>query len=227
MPLDTATQKKQMFKQVTLEKVRYSRMTGDSIANGFAIENNLSNYLFRKNAVSYLINNSFGGSAVANYGSGVWDPHSFVSKSSDTSPNKFTVTNTDVLLVFAGYNDWVNDVPIGAAGSSNSSEFCGAINNGIVNYLSRNSAIKVMFITVNNNPYKGNNGLGLSLNDYRNGAIAACANSNVPCFDLYPEGVSGITDANKATALPDQTHPAAAWHQMWAPLFAGFVLENI
>lgn len=226
--LDTSTQRKAMYKEIHLEGIPYHIMTGDSISNTFATVTNLSNYLYRVDAESYLQNKAIGGTSIANRPDpdGGFNALSFVTRSDSQEANSFVIDNTDVLLVWASYNDWANEVPLGTLASNDPAEFSGAINIGVANYLARNPECQLIFITPNNNPFTANNSIGLTLNDYRNQMITVCANLGIPCFDLYPEEVCGITDANKAEALPDETHPTATFLQMWSPLFAEFVNDN-
>lgn len=228
MALDTATQKTSVYKSLFLKKVKYAIMTGDSIAVAFSTEVNTSNYLYRSDANQYLFNQAVAGSNIANFSGGdseTWNPLSFVGRSAVDAVNVFDVTNADVLLVWGSFNDKGDNIPLGSPGSVDPLTFEGAIRTGVANYAARKSNLQLMFITPNANPYETANSLGLLLTDYRQRMIDVCAALGIPCFDLYP--VCGITDENKATALPDQIHPTAAFHQMWAPLFADFVLENI
>jgi hypothetical protein len=225
---DTQAQQTKIYKDLVLNKKKYVIMTGDSIAYRLSLETNFSNYFYRLNANEYLFTTAVSGSNMANFTGGdsaTWNPLSVVTRSAVGATNIFDIKNTDLLMVWAGFNDKNDNVPLGAIDSNDPLTYAGAIRNAVVNYQARKPDMEIMFITPNANPYEVNNALGINIIDYRNHMISVCANIGIPCFDLY--AVCGITDANKATALPDQIHPSSAFLESWSPLIATFVLDNI
>lgn len=228
MALDTETQKTQMYKRAHLRNMKYGIMTGDSIASAFVTEANKSNYLYRDDIGHYLFTKAVGGTDLGNYtglDDDVWNPFSFVSRSAAGATNSFNVANADYLLVWAGFNDLDDEVPLGAIDSVDPFTIAGAIRTGVENYLSRKPDLQIFFITPTANPYQVANGIGVTLDAIRQHVIDVCADLGIPCYDLY--AVCGITDENKATALPDQIHPTAAFHETWAPMIVDFVEANI
>ena len=204
-------------------------MTGDSIASAMSQEVNKSNYLWRRASGHYLFHAAFSGSTIANYTTGdfaSWNPWSFVTRSAVGATNIIDVSNCDLLIVWAGFNDKNKPIPLGTNVSTDSNTFAGAIRNGILNYQARNPNMKIMFITPSANPYQTNNALGNSLADFKDKIISVCGLMGIPVYDEYT--LCGITDANKATYIDvDQIHPYATSHQIWAPQQAAFVLANI
>jgi hypothetical protein len=228
MALDTQDQRTGVYKRLFLKGVKVAIMTGDSIASNFATVSNKSNLLYRSDSGQYLLNQATGGSDIAYYDGlddDTWNPFSFIGKSAADAVNRFVIRNCDYLIVWAGFNDLDDEVPLGAIDSVDSFTIAGAIRNGVANYLSRKPDLQIIFITPTANPYQVANGIGVTLNDIRNQVIAVCADLGIPCYDLY--AVCGITDENKATALPDQIHPTAAFHETWAPMIVDFVEANI
>lgn len=229
MGTDSAAQKKVMFKKLFLKNNIRMRMTGDSISDRMANEIKKSNYLFRKYSNGYLFNHGIAGSKLANYTTGdyaSWNPLSAVSRSYDSSPNKFDITNCDILWIWAGVNDLTSDVPLGTTSSTDVNTIAGAMNIIIENYASRNPNMKVVFVTPNANPYKEvtPNGVGLFLSDIINHIKLVASTNGYYCFDLA--AVCDITDANKATVLPDEIHPTDPKLESWTPLFADY-LESV
>lgn len=229
MATDTIAQQTKIYKDITLNKLKYVIMTGDSIAYRFSLESNLSNYDYRKSINQYLFTQSISGSNLANFTGGdssTWNPLSVVTRSTLGATNIFDITNCDLLIVWAGYNDRGDNIPLGATNSVDPLTYAGAINLTVSNYASRKPGMKIMFVTPNANPYaEVNNGIGLKLSDYIAHCKAVCSANGYYCFDLA--AVCGITDANKATVLPDEIHPIQSWLEMWAPLFTSFIANNI
>lgn len=221
---DTLTQRTQFFKRIELKNKKYCIMDGDSIAYRLSLETNRSNYLYRKPTDKYLYTKAVSGANLANFTGGdsaTWNPLSVVTKSNSAEVNSYDIKNCDILFVWAGFNDKNDNVPLGATNSTDSLTYAGAINNTVTNYLSRKSDIRIVFITPTANPYEVNNSLGLNILDYRNHMIATCAANGYDCFDLY--AVCGITDENKAVALPDLIHPSSAFLETFAGLIANFI----
>lgn len=228
MATDTAAQQLKMFKSIALNKLKYVIMTGDSIAYRLSLETNNSNYYYRKNGNQYLFTTAVSGSNMANFTGGdsaTWNPYSVATRSAVGATNIFDVKNCDLLIIWAGFNDKNDNIPLGSVSSTDSLTIAGAMRNSVANYQSRNPLMKIMFITPNANPYETNNALGLNIVDYRNHIIAVSADMGIPCFDLYD--VCGITDANKATALPDAIHPSSAFLESWSPLITTFISTNV
>lgn len=227
--VDTAAQKKIIFQKLFCKDRKNIIMTGDSIAYRLSLEGNKSNYLFRKTSGHYLFTSAFSGSKMGNYTTGdfaSWNPWSFVTRSDSAATNAFDVTNCDLLIVWAGFNDKNTPIALGTNTSTDSNTYAGAIRNGITNYQARNPNMVIMFITPNANPYEVNNANGKNIVDYRDMVISVCGLLNIPVYDEY--SLCGITDANKGTTIdPDHIHPVSATLEGWAPEQAAYILSNI
>jgi hypothetical protein len=152
----------------------------------------------------------------------VWNPFSFVLRSKVGATNLINIDNVDLLVVWAGFNDLGDDVPLGAIDSNDEFTIAGAIRVGVASYLSRKPTLKIVFVNPSANPVAPTNGIGLTLSDYANHILAVCASIGIPCYDMHAN--CGITAGNAASVLPDNVHPTAAYiNNTLAPLIGNFL----
>jgi hypothetical protein len=226
MALDTVIQKTKVYKDLHLKGDEIISITGDSIATRLFLSGGW--YIGDSNS-RYIQDTSVGGSDLAKITINdptTWNPYSFIGRSLASAVHVIDLTNIDVLLVWSGFNDYGDDVPLGTIDSNDEFTIAGAIRVGVANYLARKPSLKILFINPNANPYQVPNGIGLNIIDYAAWILAVCQSIDIPCYDMWT--YCGITDANKAIALPDTIHPSATWIvDPMIPLINTFLNSNL
>jgi len=203
--IDNSAQKTALYNILSVNNVQTVAITGDSIA--FRLHpNGLQNLVL--NCKRTYLNAAISGSNLAKItvnDPSTWNPLSFIERSKVGSPNIIDISNVNTLLVWAGFNDMNDDVPLGTLTDTDEFTIAGAIRNGIANYLSRKPTLQILFMNPSANPYQTTNGIGISLPQYAAHIKAVCENINIPCYDMHAN--CGIDLTNYVAVLPDQIHP--------------------
>jgi hypothetical protein len=146
------------------------------------------------------------------------------------------VTGVDIVVLFAGTNDFASGVALGDVGSTNASETLGAINKIIEELLAANGALKIFVFTptiryIGNNrtdPYYSDNwenSQGITLKEEA-AKILECVEANhVPICDFY--NTLGWNKYNFSTYFTpsEGTHPETGYDSI-ARRMAGFIQSN-
>lgn len=227
---DTLTQRTSIYKKLFLKNKKIVWGIGDSICDRTFARTapGIPRIAFAKIVNEYTDSRAIGGSNIAKYigvDDNIWNPLSIVERSKSSAVNYVEFANCDLLICWAGFNDKGDNVPIGAVDSVDEFTVSGAINVAITNFKSRNPAMNILWITPNLNLYSGvvANSEGLTLKDYRDGIVAVCEARDIEYYDLYNN--SGITEANKATALPDEVHPSTEFLTTYATDIANYAIS--
>lgn len=105
------------------------------------------------------------------------------------------IEDSDYFVLIGGANDKRLNVPIGEVNSTNTHDFCGALNTIIDGVRAKYPKIKMLFIT-NYNRYPALNAIGKTDIDYVNAMKEVCAAKCVPCFDNYHNSGMTFQDTN-------------------------------
>lgn len=131
------------------------------------------------------------------------------------------ITDSDIILVFGGINDFNHGHPLGEENSTDPSTFFGALNSIICTLQNRFPEAEIVFITpMKASGFKGypnwkeHNDAGYPLKAYRDAIITVAEHHSVFVIDLYAE--SGLTPdipQIKKRMLPDGLHPSKSGYQ--------------
>ena len=143
-------------------------------------------------------------------------------------------TDSDVISVFGGTNDWGNNYPLGTMDSTEQTTFYGALKSYMDVLIAKFWDKQLFFITpiqrnCNYSPANGQsdgtwtNANGNTLEDFANAIIDVCSHYGVPCLDLYHDCFDGYNDAVKTHYLTDGLHPVPDGHTVIARKIAKFI----
>ena len=146
------------------------------------------------------------------------------------------IGSVDIVVLFAGTNDFASGVALGDVGSTNTSETLGAINKIIEELLAANGALKIFVFTptiryISNNrtdPYYSDNwenSQGITLKEEA-AKILECVEANhIPICDFY--NTLGWNKYNFSTYFTpsEGTHPETGYDSI-ARRMAGFIQSN-
>jgi lysophospholipase L1-like esterase len=128
----------------------------------------------------------------------------------------------DCIFVFAGSNDMVAGVSLGAITDTVDTTFYGAVKALIVSLQANNSGKRVVFCT----PLQRGNSRAVyaAQKVYPDAMKEVCALYGVPVLDLFY--TSGITYENIGQYTSDNTHPTLAGAKFIARQMSGFLFRN-
>ena len=157
--------------------------------------------------------------------------HQILSSPSQLDPN------ADLIIIWAGSNDWTSIFSLGSPGNGDSTTVYGAVEN-IIRYVSKNSHAQLLFITplqrnsVSDRLYRtetdmyGNrlNSRSYTLEQFSEAIREVCAGYGIPCLDLYH--TSPINKDNIAVKYSeDGLHVNEAGEKLLAAQIAGMILH--
>lgn len=119
-------------------------------------------------------------------------------------------TDSDLVVIFAGTNDWNANAPLGDYNDlTSNTTFISAYYNLIKNLQNKNAYWKILCVT----PLKRNNGTNnnYSLDDLSDAIIKICKMRGVEYLDMR-EAMNGNPDINgwRSKFMPDNLHPNKA-----------------
>ena len=138
-------------------------------------------------------------------------------------------TDRDLVVIFAGTNDFGHDTPLGTIEDTTDISFYGAISVVINGILTANpSARLVLFSPIHRYGWSGNNpnddepnGQGLTLKDYVDAIKNMAEKYSIPVLDLFSiYGLNPRIPNIKTNYITDGLHPNAAGHELLAKRIA-------
>lgn len=156
-------------------------------------------------------NYGIGGSTVAVIGDG---------STNNPIVNRYSTmaADADFISVFAGTNDYSNNVPLGTMDSRDNATFYGAYHNLLSGFISKYPGKKIFTMT----PLPRLSDVGFDL--YIKAIKEVSAYYSIPCLDLqsasnlYPKN-----DTFKTNFMPDGIHPNAEGHKLFANKVLSFI----
>lgn len=140
-------------------------------------------------------------------------------------------TDSDVIFVFGGTNDYHYDLPLGQFGDSKATTFYGTLERMCERFAAKYPDAVVIFATplqrqmpAGNNSPDGLNSLGLALEDYVNAIIEVCNENNVVVMDLYHN--SAINQETCAQYTFDLLHPNEEGFKVLADEIVAFLTDT-
>lgn len=204
---------------------------GDSVTKGEDPENNyeaMVGYrytdLVKENCGFDVVNNyGIGGSRVTSHSSELYPKYGMVDRYLDIEPD------ADVICLFGGINDYLNNVEIGTNNDGDLTHFKYAYEQIIRGLMNNNPRSKIFVITPHHianqsincfNP----NGAGYTLKDYVNVIYEICELYGVPIVDLYKNfSVSPYIGYHHNFYIPDGIHPNKAGMKLLADKVINFI----
>lgn len=182
---------------------------GDSICKGEDPENG---YLRMTSNIAQIANEYFGFRECINLGIGGCRISDSSQTRTDAIVNRYTDidSDTDLIVIFAGTNDYNANVDIGSLDDvSDNSKFIPAYYNLLQGIQTNYSNAKILCVTpLQRITGKNKNSKGFILKDYRNAIIQVCEDCSVPYLDLFTElGGDAYNSKWKTNNLPDGLHP--------------------
>lgn len=175
-----------------------------------------------------IVNNAIGGNPLCQLTTGSDTTGIVYQITSGETP---LVEDADLIIVWAGSNDWASSLPLGTLCNGDSSTFYGAAQN-VIETLREETTAQLLFIT----PLQRNseadrlnkteldmygNRLNqgcATLEQFAEAIIQTCAHYAVPCLDLYH--TSGISQGNIDRYASDSLHVGAEAEDMVAQMVA-------
>lgn len=140
-------------------------------------------------------------------------------------------TDSDVIFVFGGTNDYHYDVPLGQPGDTKATTFYGTIKKMCDRFAAKYPDSVVIFATplqrkmpAGNNSADGLNSLGFSLEDYVNAIIEVCNQNNFVVMDLYHN--SAINQETCEQYTFDLLHPNEEGFKVLADEIVAFLTDT-
>jgi len=114
-----------------------------------------------------------------------------------------SATNSDLIMIMGGTNDWLYNVPIGSISDTTKTTFYGAVKSVIINLQANNPAKRIVFAT----PLQRTNNRAnfTAQKQYADVIKEVCGMYSVPVLDLFYS--SGITYENINQFTSDNVHP--------------------
>ena len=202
---------------------------GDSItegvnANGWQWHRYIDKY-FKENGVeTTIVNLGIGGTSVCT--------SSYVTASLQPFVNRLNTipTDTDVIVIFGGTNDWGNNATLGTISDTGSSSFYGAYKY-MLEWLAINRPnAKILTITPLKRYFRGNsttwtnaqttrNNKGQLLQDYVRAVKEVSELYAIPCIDLHNEsGLNPVLEIVRTKYMGDGLHPTAEGNKKMYPI---------
>ena len=202
---------------------------GDSItegvnANGWQWHRYIDKY-FKENGIeTTIVNLGVGGTSVCT--------SSYVTSSLQPFVNRLNTipTDTDVIVIFGGTNDWGNNATLGTISDSGSSSFYGAYKY-MLEWLAVNRPnTKVITITPLKRYFRGGgsvwhnaqttpNNKGQLLQDYVRAVKEVSEMYAIPCVDLHNEsGLNPVLEIVRTKYMADGLHPTAEGNKKMYPI---------
>lgn len=148
--------------------------------------------------ITYWMKYYHGLSLCRNYGSS----GTTISTTNPTNPfvTRYTAMDddADIVIVFGGTNDYGLDCPLGTNGSADSSEFYGAVRNLANGLLTKYPDATIIFLTPIHRGTETANGVGATLDDYRQAIITVCEDLGIDVIDTYAK--SGLSTTGSTAA---------------------------
>lgn len=150
-------------------------------------------------------------------------------RASQSFVNRYSSMNNDldIICVYGGVNDFIQNVPLGNESSIDNNTFYGALENLINGLLNKYPNKFIFFITpMKQDKYQrtGYNNLGLSLEDYVNVIKNVCDKYSIPILDFYKYGgISPYNDSQKNALMPDGLHENNAGYKRTAQRISAFI----
>ena len=202
---------------------------GDSItegvnANGWQWHRYIDKY-FKENGVeTTIVNLGIGGTSVCT--------SSYVTASLQPFVNRLNTipTDTDVIVIFGGTNDWGNNASLGTISDSGSSSFYGAYKYMLEWFANNRPNAKILTITPLKRYYRGNtstwtnaqttrNNKGQLLQDYVRAVKEVSEMYAIPCVDLHNEsGLNPVLEIVRTKYMGDGLHPTAEGNKKMYPI---------
>ena len=202
---------------------------GDSItegvnANGWQWHRYIDKY-FKENGVeTTIVNLGIGGTSVCT--------SSYVTASLQPFVNRLNTipTDTDVIVIFGGTNDWGNNATLGTISDSGSSSFYGAYKYMLEWFANNRPNAKILTITPLKRYFRGNtstwtnaqttrNNKGQLLQDYVRAVKEVSEIYAIPCVDLHNEsGLNPVLEIVRTKYMGDGLHPTAEGNKKMYPI---------
>ena len=143
--------------------------------------------------------------------------------------------DTDLVILWAGTNDWYYGVPTGEYDSHSRTCFCGALRTAVLSLCKAYPQAVILLLTplfrlseyegteLAYNAYETKNGIGLTLDHYCSLLCRTAAYIGAPVCDMH--SLSGINIANHTLYLRDGTHPTKAGYEKIANILRGFLQQ--
>lgn len=160
-------------------------------------------------------------------------PYSVYDKTTDIEP----VEDVDLVIVWAGTNDWYYGVPLGSADSRLTTDFCGCLRGTVLNLCRAYPKSTVIYVSpiYRYSDYEGNadrveafetkNAVGCTLYDYYKAMQQVSEKTGFPLCDMRT--LSGINAANHTFYLRDGIHPSVAGYKKIADILYNFAEKYI
>ena len=202
---------------------------GDSItegvnANGWQWHRYIDKY-FKENGVeTTIVNLGIGGTSVCT--------SSYVTASLQPFVNRLNTipTDTDVIVIFGGTNDWGNNATLGTISDTGSSSFYGAYKYMLEWFAINRPNAKILTITPLKRYFRGNtttwvnaqttrNNKGQLLQDYVRAVKEVSEMYAIPCVDLHNEsGLNPVLEIVRTKYMGDGLHPTAEGNKKMYPI---------
>ena len=140
-------------------------------------------------------------------------------------------TDSDLIVLFAGTNDWGHNTPLGTINDTTDISFYGALYITIKGILEDNPGGRLVLFTPLHRWGFGDyqhdtqpNGRGLTLKDYVDAIKNMCEMFGVPVIDLF--GIASLNprvSAIKTAYVPDGLHPNSGGHHLMADRIYGLL----
>lgn len=211
------------------EKIKKIACLGDSItegvnASGWQWHRYIDQWCKNNGIESTIVNLGIGGTSVCTSSYVTAQLQPFVNRL-DTIP-----TDSDVVVIFGGTNDWGNNATLGTIDDTGTSTFYGAYKH-ILEWLAINRPnAKVMTMTPLRRYYKGGgtvwvnaqttpNNKGNLLQDYVRAVKEVSDLYAVPCVDLHNDsGLNPVIEAVRTKFIGDGLHPTAEGNKKMYPV---------
>lgn len=134
--------------------------------------------------------------------------------------------DSSTICIYAGINDFANDVPLGTISDNTASTFYGAMNL-LINYIQTNYPTAVLcFITPEkvSDAHMAVNGLGLYVYQYVDAMINTCKKYKVPFLNHFETcGVNPENATQAATMFTDGVHATAIGNMIYAKKIGAYI----
>lgn len=146
--------------------------------------------------------------------------------------------NADIIMIFAGVNDWVYGRQLGDSESFDIKTFYGALNTLLTNLRSQYVGATILLVTPLQTDWttrpangvddtSGKNVEGLYLKDYVDAIKKSASKYAVPVLDLYSSMFYPFNKDFKDKYMTDSLHPTRAGHILLADRIGKFINEKV
>lgn len=215
---------------VDTTKNNYSKITliGDSITYGLRASTPSKSYvsLLEDMLGINVVNAGVSASTIANAGN-----NPVISMYNRLHTNQINVSDSDIIGVFGGTNDFAQNIPI-EGDTKKQNELVGATsllideikqknNNALIFFVPPMWRARIndstKFVDIETNP----NDIGLFFKEYYNAIYKVCESKSVPVLDLYHDFI--INKYNYPYYLADGLHPNDAGYHLLADIFYNYI----